>query len=30
MALAEPPAFDELRATVAADPGALHAPSKTA
>jgi 3-phenylpropionate/trans-cinnamate dioxygenase ferredoxin reductase component len=30
MALAEPPAFDELRATVAADPGALHAPPKTA
>jgi len=29
MALAEPPAFDELRATVAADPGALHAPPKT-
>jgi NADPH-dependent 2,4-dienoyl-CoA reductase/sulfur reductase-like enzyme len=28
MALAEPPAFDELRATVAADPGALHAPPK--
>jgi NADPH-dependent 2,4-dienoyl-CoA reductase/sulfur reductase-like enzyme len=30
MALAEPPAFDELRATVAADPGALHAPPKPA
>jgi hypothetical protein len=30
MALAEPPPFDELRATVAADPGALHAPPKPA
>ena len=30
MALAEPPAFDELRATVASDPGALHAPPKPA
>jgi NADPH-dependent 2,4-dienoyl-CoA reductase/sulfur reductase-like enzyme len=30
MALAQPPAFDELRATVAADPAALHAPPKTA
>jgi NADPH-dependent 2,4-dienoyl-CoA reductase/sulfur reductase-like enzyme len=30
MALADPPAFDELRGTIAADPAALHAPSKTA
>lgn len=30
MALADPPAFDDLRATVAADPAALHAPAKTA
>jgi NADPH-dependent 2,4-dienoyl-CoA reductase/sulfur reductase-like enzyme len=30
MALAEPPAFDDLRATIAADPAALHAPPKTA
>src|SRR5690242_17861586 len=30
MALAEPPPFEELRATVAADPGALHAPPKPA
>jgi 3-phenylpropionate/trans-cinnamate dioxygenase ferredoxin reductase component len=30
MALAEPPAFDDLRATVAADPAALHAPGQTA
>jgi NADPH-dependent 2,4-dienoyl-CoA reductase/sulfur reductase-like enzyme len=30
MALAEPPAFDDLRATVAADPAALHAPPKPA
>jgi NADPH-dependent 2,4-dienoyl-CoA reductase/sulfur reductase-like enzyme len=28
MALADPPALDELRTTVAADPGALHAPAK--
>jgi NADPH-dependent 2,4-dienoyl-CoA reductase/sulfur reductase-like enzyme len=30
MALAEPPAFEALRASVAADPGALHAPPKSA
>jgi NADPH-dependent 2,4-dienoyl-CoA reductase/sulfur reductase-like enzyme len=30
MALADPPVFEELRKTVAADPAALHAPAKTA